>query len=551
MATKSKIGFLKSTLAGALVMTLPALAGLSDRLGGAFRGTPEAALSPAASALVVRAFADVGAAPLEDYHAHLVGLGVGGTHAAINPALQSWWHPSRWFKAQVFLSATGVPGTEHFDSDYVARLVRLARGFGHPVKIHLLAMDHCYLPDGTLAPDQADFFVPDDYVVAVARQYPDLFVPMISVHPDRPDALAELAKWAQQGVRFVKWLPNAQNIDPAQPRYDAFYRRLRELDMVLLSHTGAEGAVEASAAQELGNPLRLRRALEAGAKVIMAHCASRGQSDDLDHPGMRADNFDLFLRMMDDPRYRGQLYADISAMTQWNRLPRPLLEVLRRPALQARLVNGSDYPMPAINCVISLGKLEKLGLIAAAERQPLAEIYDHNPLLFDYVLKRVIREPATGARLPVSLFLGNQQLPSLPAAKKITPDGLSARTQVHPMAAVPSIESSEAMTRLLEQRWPPAAITTFCIPERRWRETYQNLVAHGEVWQGNLHVGVATGFDRIGWYGTVVQGRIKEYSLNVDRGRDHWVLEMGTLESLREPAIVAPDPAQPFFVGFK
>ena len=398
-----------------------ARAGLTDWLGGAFHGTPEDAWSPAASTLVARAFADVGAAPLEDYHAHLVGLGVGATHAEINPVMQSWWHPVRRFKAHVFLSAAGVQDQAHFDSAYVDRLVRLARGFGHPLKIHLLAMDHSYLPDGTLAPEQADFFVPNDYVLAVARQYPDLFVPVISVHPDRPDALAVLTKWAGQGVRCVKWLPNAQGIDPAQPRYDAFYRKLRELGLVLLTHTGEEGAVNAAGAQELGNPLRLRRALDAGVMVIMAHCASRGQSDDLDHPGKRAENFDLFLRMMDEPRYRGQLFADISALTLWTRLPRPLLEVLRRPDLQARLVNGSDYPMPALNCVISLRTLERLGMIVSADRQPLSEIYEHNPLLFDFVLKRTLREPATGARLPARLFLEHPLLAGGPAgADKLT-----------------------------------------------------------------------------------------------------------------------------------
>ncbi len=396
-----------------------ARAGLAAWLGGSFHGAPEEAWSPAVSALVTRAFADIGPAPLEDYHAHLVGLGAGGTQATINPAMQSWWHPARRFKAHVFLSATGVQDLEHFDSDYVARLVQLARGFGHPVRIRLLAMDHSYLPDGTLAPEQSDFFVPNDYVMAVARRYPDLFVPVMSVHPDRPDALAELTKWAGQGVRCVKWLPNAQGIDPAQPRYDAFYRKLHELDLVLLTHTGAEGAVDAAGAQELGNPLRLRRALEAGVKVIMAHCASRGQSDDLDHPGLRAENFALFLRMMDDPRYRGRLCADISALTQWNRLPRPLLEVLRRPDLQGRLVNGSDYPMPAINCVISLRKLERLGLIASADRPALAELYERNPLLFDFVLKRALREPATGARLPANLFVERPLFSSLSVTPKM------------------------------------------------------------------------------------------------------------------------------------
>ncbi|MCX7008903.1 MAG: amidohydrolase family protein [Kiritimatiellaeota bacterium] len=386
---------------------------MTDWLGGSFRGGPTDAFSPAASALVARAFADLGAAPLVDYHAHLVGTGADGTGTAINGAKTTWWHPVERFKAGVFLSASGVKSQDHFDADYVARFVQLARGFGHPIKIHLLALDHNYNSDGTINVAKTEFYVPNQRVVAVARQYPDLFAPVISVHPDRPDALAELDRWAAQGVRNIKWLPNAQNIDPAQSRYDAFYRKLHDLHMVLLTHTGAEGAVDAADAQELGNPLRLRHALDAGVTVIMAHCASRGKSEDLDHPGTQADNFNLFLRMMDEPRYRGRLFADISTIAQRNRLPRPLLEVLRRPDLQARLVNGSDYPMPAINCTISLRTLTTLGVLDEADRTPLTEIYQHNPLLFDFVLKRVVHEPQTGARLPVKLFLENTALSSL------------------------------------------------------------------------------------------------------------------------------------------
>jgi predicted TIM-barrel fold metal-dependent hydrolase len=403
-----------------LCVVAPVRAGLTDWLGGNFRDGPLDALTPAASALVARAYTDLGDAPLVDYHAHLVGTGAGGTGAAINSAKTSWWHPIEQIKARVFLSASGVEKEDHFDADYLTRFVQLARGFPQPIKIHLLALDHNYNSDGTINKEHTDFYIPNARVVAVARQYPDLFVPVISVHPNRPDALAELDRWTAQGVRHIKWLPNAQNIDPAEPRHDAFYRKLREHHMVLLAHTGREGAVDAAGAQELGNPLRLRRALDAGVTVIMAHCASRGQSADLEHPGAQADNFDLFLRMMDDPRYRGRLFADISAMAQWNRLPKPLLEILRRPNLQARLVNGSDYPMPAINCTISLRTLARLGVLDDADRAPLKEIYQRNPLLFDFVLKRVVHEPKTGARLAREIFLAKPQLAGQPAAVTTT-----------------------------------------------------------------------------------------------------------------------------------
>ena len=244
-------------------------------------------------------------------------------------------------------------------------------------------------------------------MVQLAKQYPDIFIPVISVHPNRPDALAELEKWAQQGVRFVKWLPNAQGIDPSAARYDGFYEVMKKYHMVLLTHTGMEKSV-ASSAQAFGNPLLLRRPLDHGVKVIMAHCASSGRNADLDYPGKVADNFDLFLRMMATERYRGLLFADISATTQINRTPRPILELIRRPELHDRLVNGSDYPIPALNCVIWTRQLARLGLITSAERQSLNEIYDCNPLLFDYALKRTIRDPLTGKQLPAKIFVNNR-----------------------------------------------------------------------------------------------------------------------------------------------
>jgi predicted TIM-barrel fold metal-dependent hydrolase len=272
--------------------------------------------------------------------------------------------------------------------------------------MHILAFDHYYHPDGTLDRGKGTFYVPNDYVVQLADQYPEVFIPIISVHPDRPDALAELEKWAKRGVRFVKWLPNAQGIDPSARRHDGFYAVMKKYHMILLTHTGMERSV-ASSSQAFGNPLLLRRPLDLGVKVIMAHCASAGRNADLDHPGVEADNFDLFLRLMATDRYRGLLFADISALTQLNRTSQHILELIRRPELHDRLVNGSDYPLPAINCLIWTRKLVWLGLITHRERRALNEICNYNPLLFDYVLKRTIRDPVTGKQLPAKVFMKN------------------------------------------------------------------------------------------------------------------------------------------------
>ena len=70
--------------------------------------------------------------------------------------------------------------------------------------------------------------------------------------------------------------------------------------------------------------------------------------------------------------------------------------MLARTDLHGRLVNGSDYPLPAINLLVRTGKLESLGLVTAADRALLNEIDRHNPLAFDFAIKRTVRAQGTG-----------------------------------------------------------------------------------------------------------------------------------------------------------
>jgi mannonate dehydratase len=74
------------------------------------------------------------------------------------------------------------------------------------------------------------------------------------------------------------------------------------------------------------------------------------------------------------------------------------------------LVNGSDYPLPAINVVIRTTSLVKQGYLTADERVCLNEIYDYNPLLFDFALKRTIRLPGSQKSLAASVFMTNSAL---------------------------------------------------------------------------------------------------------------------------------------------
>lgn len=387
---------------------------LLKHAGGAFTHRPEELkdrLSPRAADLVKAAFADVDPARLVDYHTHVAGVGVGGTGNEVNPKMRSWRHPFHRAKFAVYLSAAGVEDVERADAEFAERLVRLVKHIEHRGKYRLLAFDRHYTREGKVNREKTEFYVPNEYVFDLAARYPDVFEPVISVHPYRTDAVEELERWAGRGGRMVKWLPNAMGIDPSDAACDSFYAKMKERGLVLLSHGGEEKAVEAKEDQRLGNPLLLRRALDHGVRTIVAHCASLGENEDLDDPGRRrVHNFRLFLRLVEERRYEGLVFGDISAMTQYNRIGEPLSTVLEREELHGLLVNGSDYPLPAVNLLIRTKPLVRAGYIEEGEASSLREIYGFNPLLFDFVLKRCLKLPGTQRRLPASVFESNAAL---------------------------------------------------------------------------------------------------------------------------------------------
>ena len=387
---------------------------LLHHIGGAFTHKPEelkSRVSTKTADLIKRAFEDIDPAKLVDYHTHVAGIGVGTNGTFVNPRMLTWRHPVYKFRFKIYLSAGAVRDVERADQQIVERLARLVGNIEGHGKHRLLAFDKNYHRDGRVNLAKTEFYVPNDYVFYIAEEHPDLFEPVTSINPYRPHALKELERCAELGARQVKWLPNAMGIDPSDELCDPFYRKMKELDLVLLSHGGEEKAVEAKEDQRLGNPLLLRRALEHGVKVIVAHCAGLGDNEDLDdRDRKRVSNFDLFLRLMGEKRWEGLLFADISAMTQYNRSGRPLNTILEREDLHERLVNGSDYPLPAINILVRTSALQKQGYITRDERACLNEIYDYNPLLFDFVLKRTLKIPGTERGLPASIFMANSAL---------------------------------------------------------------------------------------------------------------------------------------------
>ncbi|MGQ0546596.1 MAG: amidohydrolase family protein [Betaproteobacteria bacterium] len=339
-----------------------------------------------------------------DAHAHLVGTGDSASGITVNPAMHSLLSPGQYLRRLFFLNAgCAHDAPESVDRAYVERLHNLLDGMPG-TKLVLLAFERTYDERGEPDPAHTAFHVPDAYARDTARAHPQYFEWAASIHPYARDALERLERAKRDGARAVKWLPAAMGIDPASPRCQKYFEAMKKLDLPLISHAGEERALLGRDAHDYGNPLRLRRALEAGVRVVVAHCASLGSDRDLDKGpnGPYVDSFLLFSRMMGQQAFAKLLFGDISAMTQINRAGPALKRVLEEESWHARLLNGSDYPLPGVMPLFSVQYLESMGLLAASATHVLTEIRRHNPLLFDFVLKRALR--SGGRALPARVF---------------------------------------------------------------------------------------------------------------------------------------------------
>lgn len=355
--------------------------------------------------LVRAAWDGLDPAQVWDCHVHLAGIGDGGSGITISPSMLSPLHPLEYLQRLFYLNAGCVhDAPDQVDASYVARLENLMDTMPAGCKLMLFAFDQVHDARGVAQPAQSAFHVPDAYARQVAAARPDRFEWVCSIHPYREDAVEALDAAVAGGARAVKWLPPAMGIDPAAAQCDRFYAALARHDLPLISHAGEELAVHGAGDPGWGNPLRLRRALAAGVRVVMAHCASIGEDVDLDRGerGPRVPSFALFRRLMAEPAHDGRLFADISAITLRNRDLSVLREIIEQQQWHNRLLFGSDYPLPGILPLVSPAQLAAEDMLVDAAVPLLERIRDHHPILFDLVLKRLLR--SRGARLADGIF---------------------------------------------------------------------------------------------------------------------------------------------------
>ncbi len=324
--------------------------------------------------------------PIIDIHVHVLPPDACSAEAYVSTKQWNW--PSFLY----LRVRHGIKRQESSGGGGIIRrhLARAVAGMRVVNRVVALALDAVYDDSGRRDARRTNFYVANDYVFQLAKA-DDRFLPGVSVNPKRRDALEEIDRCLEQGAVLLKWLPNSQGFDPMDPALVPFYRRMAEARLPLLCHTGPEYALTTSGGRVV-RPESLRLALDEGVTVIAAH---GGGADIRDLGRAFATTAKMLLE-------HPNLYADTSAFTQPNR-SWFLRRFLRHPELHAKLVHGSDVPLPIVPWLF-LGDL------------PLREILRlrrvASPMDRDCLIKQALGFPASIFRRAGELLRMDRACPS-------------------------------------------------------------------------------------------------------------------------------------------
>lgn len=325
-----------------------------------------------------------------DAHVHVVGNGSDGSGCRLNLSLRR-----RPFAA-LMLKHLGLPQAAlrgNLEQIYVSRLLALVRESSLGAVV-ILAQDLVHDDRGQPLPDRSLFYVPNNHVLSLAGKHSE-FIPAVSIHPARPDALNELESCLERGAAMMKLLPSCHNVNCNDPRFRRFWERMAEAGLPLLVHTGGEHTLPVIR-REYADPRFLSQPLDCGVKVIAAHCATKSGLTDPEY-------FHIFEDMT---RRFKNLYGDNSAFTAPVR-GRHVRECLRAPLVE-RIVHGSDLPVPVCGYFPWLRGFLGWRSFRAWQRHP-------NVLERDYQLKLAMGfPPETFTRAWKILRLGSRLDSALP-----------------------------------------------------------------------------------------------------------------------------------------
>ncbi len=267
---------------------------------------------------------------ITDWHVHVAGLGYGNSENFVNETMRNNYRFKYFSK---WMNVTGKELETFGDQIVIERLNKRIEQSKYIDKAIILALDGV-IDKKTKQLDKVNtqYYVDNDFVSREASKYPKLLFGA-SINPSRENSIELLENVYGQGAVLIKWIPSIMHFDPADKTFEPFYRKMAELNIPLLTHTGMEKSFP-NTNDSLADPRRLELALKSGVTVIAAHIATTGKSEG-------QDNFERILPMFDE---FPNLYADISSLTQINKLGY-LAKALKIPKLTEKMIYGTDWPM--------------------------------------------------------------------------------------------------------------------------------------------------------------------------------------------------------------
>lgn len=284
---------------------------------------------------------------ITDWHVHVAGLGYRDSGNFVNDAMRNNFRFDFFLK---WMNVTEEDLKTLGDQIVVKRLNDQIEESKYIDQAIILALDGVVDKEtGQLDKAKTQFYVDNDFVAHETSKYPKLLFGA-SINPERENSIELLEQVHRQGAVLIKWIPSIMHFDPANKKFEAFYRKMAELNIPLLSHTGMEKSFP-NTNDALADPGRLELALKCGVTVIAAHIATTGKSEG-------QDNFERILPMFKE---FPNLYAEISSLTQINKLGY-LAKALKQPGLKDRMIYGTDWPLQSFPLVSPWYHINHIGI---------------------------------------------------------------------------------------------------------------------------------------------------------------------------------------------
>jgi len=310
-----------------------------------------------------------------DWHVHVAGLGYGDSGIFVSRSMRDNY---RFGFLMKWMNVDEAELRSEGDQIIVRKLSESLAQSRYVDQAVVLAMDGIVdRQTGKLDRINTPFYVPNEYVAAETAKYPNLLFGA-SINPNRPDSIGRLEEAATRGAVLVKWIPSIMDIDPSDEYFIPFYKKMAELNLPLLSHTGREKSFP-NARDELADPLKLALPLQQGVTVIAAHISTTGASSG-------QDNFERILPMFAE---FPNLYTEISSLTQINKLGY-LAKALDVPGLPARMLYGTDWPLQHFPLISPWYHVRHIGIRNAWRIGTIDNLWDR-----DVSLKRAFGVPDT------------------------------------------------------------------------------------------------------------------------------------------------------------